>query len=55
MKTTPCRQAAAKELRPRVARWYIFIPKMPFLMYLEGLAMENSGIFYGRLVYFMNI
>jgi hypothetical protein len=33
----------------RVARWYIFKPKIPALIFLEGLRMKNVGIFYGHL------
>jgi hypothetical protein len=29
----------------RVARWYIFIPKIPIWENLDGLGMENVGIF----------
>jgi hypothetical protein len=40
----------------RVAKWYISKPKIPFWVNLsEGLAMEDVGIFYGHLVYFMAI
>jgi hypothetical protein len=31
----------------RVARWFVFKPKI-----LEGLAMEDAGMFYGHLVHF---
>jgi hypothetical protein len=30
---------------PRVAKWYIFIPKIPVLINLEDLGVENVGIF----------
>jgi hypothetical protein len=33
----------------RVARWYIFKPKIPIWVILEGLEMEMVGIFYGPL------
>jgi hypothetical protein len=33
----------------RVARWYIFKPKIPFGKILEGLRMEKVGIFFGHL------
>jgi hypothetical protein len=32
----------------RVARWYIFRPKIAILVILEGLAMEDVGIIYGQ-------
>jgi hypothetical protein len=52
----------------RVARWYILKPKIPFWQILEGLEMEDVGIFmtiwyilrptgkvYGHLVQFWGI
>jgi hypothetical protein len=39
----------------RVARWRIFIPKIPILYTLEGLGVENFGKFYDHLVYVMII
>jgi hypothetical protein len=30
----------------RVARWFVFKPKSKFGLILEGLAMEEDGIFY---------
>jgi hypothetical protein len=39
----------------RVARWYFFKPKSQFGSILEGLTMENVGIFYGDLEYFTAI
>jgi hypothetical protein len=39
----------------RVASWYIFKPKIPIWVILEGLAMEDVGTFYGHLVYFVVI
>jgi hypothetical protein len=39
----------------RVARWIIFRTKNPNLANLEGLRLENLGIFYGHLEYFTNI
>jgi hypothetical protein len=35
----------------RVARWFVFKPKIPIWVNFEGLAMENLGIFYDHLVY----
>jgi hypothetical protein len=35
-----------------VARWYIFKPKIQICVVLEGLAMEDVGIFDGQLVFF---
>jgi hypothetical protein len=32
----------------RAARWFIFRPKIGYI--LEGLGMENVGIFYGHLI-----
>jgi hypothetical protein len=40
----------------RVARWHIFWnQKSQFGQILEGLAMEDVGVFYGHVVYFMCI
>jgi hypothetical protein len=39
----------------RVARWPVFKPKIPIWLVLEGLTMENLGIFYDHLVYFTSI
>jgi hypothetical protein len=36
----------------RVARWFVFKPKIPIWKILECLRMENAGIFYGHLEYF---
>jgi hypothetical protein len=33
----------------RVARWFILIPKTQFGYILEGLGMENVGMFYDHL------
>jgi hypothetical protein len=33
----------------RVARWFTFIPKIPIWVFLEGLWMENVGIFHDHL------
>jgi hypothetical protein len=54
-----------KTLFTRVARWFLFEPKIPNWEILEGLAMEDVGvcmavwsiflpfgIFYGHFVYF---
>jgi hypothetical protein len=45
-------QVIAFQIDSRVARWYIFKPKITIL---EGLALEDVGIFYGHLVYFTAI
>jgi hypothetical protein len=42
-------------LATRVARWYIFKQKSKFWEILEGIAMEEVGIFYVHLLYFMVI
>jgi hypothetical protein len=39
----------------RVAKWFIFIPKITIWVIFEGLAMENVGIFYDHLIYFIAI
>jgi hypothetical protein len=51
-----------RQERSRVARWYIFKPKIPSWVILEGLAMEDVGniiwpfgLFYDHMVYFMAI
>jgi hypothetical protein len=36
----------------RVARWFVFLPKIPIL---EGLGMENVGKFYDHMEYFTAI
>jgi hypothetical protein len=36
-------------LGSRVARWFILTPKISIWVYLEGLGMENIGIFYDHL------
>jgi hypothetical protein len=36
----------------RVARWFIFEPKIPILVKFGGLGMENVVIFYDHLKYF---
>jgi hypothetical protein len=49
----PCR---TKRVVARVARWYIFKPKLQIWLVLEeGLVMEDVGLFYGHLVYFTAI
>jgi hypothetical protein len=40
-------------LQSKVARRYIFRPKNAIWINLEGLVMDDVGIFYGQLVYFM--
>jgi hypothetical protein len=37
-----CLQTNNRDVEPRVARWYIFKPKIP---YLEGLKMDNVGAY----------
>jgi hypothetical protein len=37
------------------ARWNIFKTKIPIGVNFEGLAMDDVGLFYGHLVYFMVI
>jgi hypothetical protein len=41
------------QLPSRVARWFIFIPKMPILVYifLNVLGSENFDVFRGHLVF----
>jgi hypothetical protein len=36
----------------RVARWFVFKPKIKIWGNFGGLAMEDVGIFYGHLVHF---
>jgi hypothetical protein len=40
-----------KSQRIRVARWHIFEPKIPIWKIWKGLALEDVGILYVRLVY----
>jgi hypothetical protein len=53
-------------VRPGAARWFICMPKIPILVYFEGLGMEYFGmsyvqflflmpfgVFYGHLVYYV--
>jgi hypothetical protein len=57
--------AHCKFIPTRVARWYIFKPKIPILVILDVLGMENVGtyllcplriyMYNGHLVYFMAI
>jgi hypothetical protein len=42
---------AMAHVKYRVARWYIFKPKITICINLEGIEMVNVGIFYGRLEY----
>jgi hypothetical protein len=44
-----------KAKRSRVARRFVFKPKIPIWVNFEGLAIENLGIFYDHLVYFTAI
>jgi hypothetical protein len=37
----------------RVARWYIFKQKYQFWYILDGLAMEDDGLFYGQRWYIL--
>jgi hypothetical protein len=39
----------------RVARWFIFKPKIPIWVNSEGLRLENVDIFYGHVDYFKDI
>jgi hypothetical protein len=39
----------------RVARWFIFEPKIPIWVNFGGLGLENFNIFNGHLEYFMDI
>jgi hypothetical protein len=39
-------------MKSRVARWFVFKPKYQFGNILEGLGIENVGIFYDHLEYF---
>jgi hypothetical protein len=39
----------------RVARWFVFKPKIPIWKKFKGLKLENVDTFYGRLEYFMGI
>jgi hypothetical protein len=36
----------------RVARWFVFKPKIQIWENMEGIAMEDVGIIYGHLVHF---
>jgi hypothetical protein len=38
----------------RVARWFLFKPKIPIWKILDGLRLENVDIFYGHLEYLHN-
>jgi hypothetical protein len=42
-----------REVRARVARWFIFKPKIPIRV--GGLGIENIGIFYDHLEYLMAV
>jgi hypothetical protein len=44
-----------KHTNTRVARWFIFKPKILIWVNFERIAMEDVGIFYGNLVYFTAI
>jgi hypothetical protein len=39
----------------RVARWFVFKPKIPIWVNFEGLRLQIVDIFYGHLGYFMTI
>jgi hypothetical protein len=39
----------------RVARWFVFKPKIPIWKNFSGLGLEKVDIFYGRLEHFMDI
>jgi hypothetical protein len=49
--TQPCK------VRPdsKVARWFVFKPKIPIWTKFQGHIWENVDIFYGHLEYFMAI
>jgi hypothetical protein len=54
-KASQCKPAVFQlcfEPTARVARWFIFSPKFQFGHILEGLGLENVGLFYNRLEYF---
>jgi hypothetical protein len=34
----------------RVARWHVFVPKSNFGLFIEGLGIENLGIFMAILL-----
>jgi hypothetical protein len=36
-------------IEARVARWFVFKPKMPICEKILGLRLENVDIFYGHL------
>jgi hypothetical protein len=38
-----------------VARWFLFKPKVSIWVNMEGLRLENVGIFYGHLEYVTDI
>jgi hypothetical protein len=39
----------------RVARWFIFKPKIPIWVILEGLGLENADICHGHWKYLTDI
>jgi hypothetical protein len=43
------------EVQRRVARWFVFQPKIPIWEKVQGPGLENVDIFYGLLEYFMDI
>jgi hypothetical protein len=42
-------------LSSRVARWFVFKPKIPIWEKFQGLRLENVALFYGHLEYYMDI
>jgi hypothetical protein len=42
-------------VRVRVARWFLFKPKLPIWVNFGGPQIENVDIFYGHLEYFKDI
>jgi hypothetical protein len=48
-------KTGCKSFSGRVARWFLFRPKIQFGQILEGLRWKNVGIFNGDLEYITNI
>jgi hypothetical protein len=42
------RKPLLSKIEGRVARWYIFKPKIPIWVNLEDLEMENVDVYYGH-------
>jgi hypothetical protein len=47
--------SAPASFHVRVARWFVFKPKILIWVNLEGLKWENVDIFYGHLKYFKDV